>query len=125
MCVINVPSLQLSPKILWPAIPNFLAGSRLLALSVLEVEERDGKGLVAGEIVLLACCCLLVRVVGQLPGCPMQVSLVIGWMRVQPRHAPAFSLGRGGGAAMRVETLLSHCHFPIILLSFEWCQLIS
>lgn len=42
MCVINVPSLQLSPKILWPAVPNSLAGSRLLALLFFEAKERKG-----------------------------------------------------------------------------------
>lgn len=56
----NVPSLQLPSKFLWPSFPNSLACSRLLAFSVIEAEERDGRRLVAGGIVLLTCRSLLV-----------------------------------------------------------------
>lgn len=82
----NVPSLQLPSKFLWLAFPNSLACSRLLAFSVIEAEERDGRRLVAGGIVLLTCHSLLVWLAVHLPGDPMQVSLVRWQMCVQPQN---------------------------------------
>lgn len=55
-------------------------------LSVIEAEERDGRRLVAGGIVLLTCRSLLVWRAVHPPGDTMQVSLVRWQMCVQPRN---------------------------------------
>lgn len=119
MCVINVPSLQLSPKITWPAVPNSLAGSWLLALWVLEAEERKGWWL--QELLCWAAVAF---------SCEWQYNCqVIPWsvpghmMDVCPASKPAcFLLGLWAlPYAWRCSYLIATFWF----LSLEWCQLIS
>lgn len=135
-----VPSLQLPSQIPWLAFPNSLAcSSQLLALSVLEVEERDERRLVAGGIVLLTCRSLLVWPAALPAGDAAQVSPAIWQMRAQPQSRSLHSLGvrdreLRACPAMWVETHLSHCRVIIVLchlnginsssdeeVTFWWC----
>jgi len=127
----NVPSLQLLSQILWPAFRNSLACSRLLALSILEAEERDGKGLVAGGVVLPTCRSLFVWLAARPPADALWASLAVGRMPAQPQNGrmPSLPSPRVTGRELHacptvwVETRLPHRHLQLSL-PFGWRELV-
>lgn len=115
-------SLQLISRLLWLAFPDSLACSWLLPLSVLGLEERDRRKLLAGGTVLLTCHSI-VCLAAHPPGDPMQgpdASIACHMTDVCPalKQEPAFSMGHRRGAvcpAMWMVMQLSHCQLVIFL----------